>query len=32
LVLLVGTFAALRATDPAVYETYAISSYWLHIM
>jgi hypothetical protein len=32
LVLLVGTFAALRATDPAVYETYAISSYWLHVM
>lgn len=32
LVLLVGTFAALRAMDPAVYETYAASTYWLHIM
>ncbi|KAI5244158.1 hypothetical protein E4T42_07223 [Aureobasidium subglaciale] len=31
-VLLVGTFAAIRAMDPAVYETYAASTYWLHIM
>jgi hypothetical protein len=30
--LLVGTFAALRAMDPAVYETYAASTYWIHIM
>lgn len=32
LVLLVGTFASLRAMDPAVYETYTVSTYWLHIM
>ena len=32
LVLLVGTFAALRAMDPAVYDTYTVSTYWLHIM
>jgi hypothetical protein len=32
LVLLVDTFAVLRAMDPAVYKTYAVSSYWLHIM
>ncbi|KAI5199721.1 hypothetical protein E4T39_06083 [Aureobasidium subglaciale] len=31
-VLLVGTFAAMRAMDPAVYKTYAASTYWLHIM
>ena len=31
-VLLVGTFAALRAMDPAVYDTYTVSTYWLHIM
>lgn len=32
LVLLVGTFAALRAMDPAVYKTYTASTYWIHIM
>lgn len=32
LVLLVGTFAALRAMDSAVYETYTASAYWLHII
>ncbi|KAG9512755.1 hypothetical protein KCU99_g8546, partial [Aureobasidium melanogenum] len=32
LVLLVGTFAALRAMDSAVYETYTTSAYWLHIV
>ncbi|CAD0083767.1 unnamed protein product [Aureobasidium vineae] len=32
MVLLVGTFAALRATDPGVYDTYPASTYWLHIM
>lgn len=32
LVLLAGTFAALRAMDRAVYETYTASAYWLHII
>lgn len=32
LVLLIGTFAALRAMDPAVYDTYTVSTYWLHVM
>lgn len=31
-VLLGGAIAAFRAMDPAVYNTYVASSYWLHIM
>lgn len=30
-VMIGGAFAALRASDPAVYETYVASNYWVHI-
>ncbi|THV69624.1 hypothetical protein D6D29_10008 [Aureobasidium pullulans] len=31
-ILLGGTFAALRAMDSAVYDTYTASAYWLHVI
>jgi hypothetical protein len=24
--------AALRAEDPAIYETYVVSTYWIHLL
>ena len=27
-----GVIAAFRASDPAVYETYVVSTYWIHIL
>ena len=27
-----GVIAAFRASDPAIYETYVISTYWIHIL
>lgn len=29
--MLVGVFAALRASDPKVYETIVVSNYWIHL-
>ncbi|GFF98276.1 uncharacterized protein PMAA_052190 [Aspergillus udagawae] len=32
-ILMMGeVFAALRAEDPAIYETYEVSSYWVHLL
>jgi hypothetical protein len=32
-VVMIGqVFAALRAKDPAVYDTYEVSTYWVHIL
>jgi len=30
--MMVEAFLALRAEDPAIYETYQVSSYWLHVL
>ncbi|KAK4623562.1 hypothetical protein CLAFUW4_05889 [Fulvia fulva] len=32
IILLAGAFAALRASDPAIYETYVVSTYWVHVI
>lgn len=32
IVMIVGVFAALRASDPAIYQTYVVSTYWVHIL
>ena len=31
IVMIAGVVAAFRASDPAVYETYQVSTYWIHI-
>ena len=31
IVMIAGVVAAFRASDPAVYETYQVSTYWVHI-
>ena len=31
LVMMAGVLAAFRASDPAIYETYTVSTYWIHI-
>lgn len=31
LAMIGGVFAAVRASDPAIYETYVVSTYWIHI-
>ena len=31
-VMIGGVFAALRASDPATYDTYVVSNYWIHIL
>ena len=32
LIMMGEVFAALRAEDPAIYETYVVSSYWIHLL
>jgi len=32
LVMIGEVIAALRAEDPAVYETYVASTYWIHLL
>lgn len=32
IIMLGGVIAAFRASDPAIYETYSISTYWIHIL
>jgi len=32
LVMIGGVIAAFRASDPAIYDTYDVSTYWLHIL
>ncbi|KAI4130897.1 MAG: hypothetical protein LQ338_001494 [Usnochroma carphineum] len=32
LVMVGGVVAAFRASDPAIYETYVVSTYWVHII
>ncbi|KAF3923272.1 hypothetical protein ABW21_db0201709 [Orbilia brochopaga] len=32
IVMLVGAFAAFRSCDPALFDTYVISDYWIHIL
>lgn len=32
IVMLGGVIAAFRASDPAVYNTYSVSTYWIHIL
>ena len=32
IVILAGVIAAFRASDPAIYETYVVSTYWIHIL
>ncbi len=32
LVMIGGVVAAFRASDPAIYETYDVSTYWIHIL
>jgi hypothetical protein len=32
IVMIVGVFAAFRASDPAIYETYVVSTYWIHLL
>jgi len=32
LVMLVGAMAAFRASEPAVYDTYVVSTYWIHLL
>ena len=32
-VVMIGqVFAALRAEDPAIYDTYDVSTYWVHLL
>jgi len=31
-VMIGGVFTAFRASDPAIYQTYAVSTYWVHIL
>ncbi|KAL9000762.1 MAG: hypothetical protein Q9188_005611 [Gyalolechia gomerana] len=32
IIMIGGVVAAFRASDPAIYETYVVSTYWVHIM
>jgi hypothetical protein len=32
LVMIGGVIAAFRASDPAIYDTYVVSTYWIHIV
>lgn len=32
IVMLGGVIAAFRASDPAIYNTYSVSTYWIHIL
>ena len=32
MIMLGGVVAAFRASDPAVYETYVVSTYWVHLL
>lgn len=32
IVIIVGGFAALRASDPGIYNTYLVSNYWIHVL
>ena len=32
LVMIGGVMAAFRASDPAVYDTYTVSTYWIHVL
>lgn len=32
IVMLGGVIAAFRASDPAIYDTYRVSTYWIHIL
>ncbi|KAK3625062.1 hypothetical protein LTR56_013643 [Elasticomyces elasticus] len=32
LIMLGGAIAAFRACDPAIYETYVVSTYWVHLL
>ncbi|TVY33368.1 hypothetical protein LOCC1_G008044 [Lachnellula occidentalis] len=32
LIMMAGVIAAFRASDPAIYETYVVSSYWIHML
>lgn len=32
IVMIGGVFAAFRASDPAIYDTYVVSTYWIHIL
>lgn len=32
IVMMGGVIAAYRASDPAVYDTYSVSTYWIHIL
>lgn len=32
LVMMGGVIAAFRASDPAIYDTYVVSTYWVHIL
>ena len=32
IIMIGGVIAAFRASDPAIYDTYAVSTYWVHIL
>jgi hypothetical protein len=32
IVMIGGVIAAFRASDPAIYNTYVVSTYWVHIL
>ena len=32
IVMIGGVFAAFRASDPAIYDTYVVSTYWIHVL
>lgn len=32
MIMLLLAFAAFRASDPAIYQTYVVSSYWIHLI
>jgi len=32
IIMLGGVIAAFRASDPAIYDTYSVSTYWIHIL
>ena len=32
IVMIGGVIAAFRASDPAIYDTYSVSTYWIHIL
>ncbi|KAL8723994.1 MAG: hypothetical protein Q9181_007035 [Wetmoreana brouardii] len=32
IVMMAGVIAAFRASDPAIYDTYVVSTYWIHVL